>query len=177
MRPMDWRRRCAAGLRAAALCLAVCLAGVSALTGCTGAGTGGGCVLPDFPFSAEGRMACGDSSYRLSLVFDSPDHGRLTVGDAVFLVDNGVTLDADGLLLPLSLTPGPVAFVTAVLSLTPDALISCSADGERVTAAYRADEGATFGTIVLTTAGNTVLSAETDGYRIELARPDALPAA
>ena len=158
------RRRLGAFL----LCAAVCLAGISGLTGCEGAGTGGRCVLPVFPFSAEGRMVCGDSSYRLSLVFDSPAHGRMTVGDAVFLVDGGVTLDAGGLLLPLSHTPDPVAFVSAVFSLTPDALVSCASDGERVTAEYRADDGTGFGTNVLTSDGDRVVSAQTEGFRMEL---------
>ena len=150
------------------VCAAVCLMGLSGLTGCEGAGTGGRCVLPVFPFSAEGRIVCGESSYPLTLVFDSPSHGRMTVGDAVFLVDGGVTLDAGGLLLPLSHTPDPVAFAAAVFSLTPEALISCASDGERVTAEYRAEEETGFGTIVLTSDGDRVVSARTEGFRMEL---------
>jgi len=110
---------------------------LTAAAGCTPTPGGDPLSWLAFPLTLNGTLTQDNSEYEISLTFDTPTHGRVTINDRDYLCDNGtVTLSRNGILLPTKITPPPVKFITGALSIRPETLTETTSDGSSVTAVY-----------------------------------------
>ena len=110
---------------------------LTAAAGCTPVPGGDPLAWLTFPLSLSGTLTADSREYSITLTFDTPTHGILTINDHECLCDNGtVTLSRNGILLPIQITPPAVKFITGALSLKAENLTETASDGEYVTAKY-----------------------------------------